>query len=92
MVAGFSLAASLTDTISKAAQSFLDSLNEEQRLVASMPMDTDERAARSNLPVIMVRPAGILIKDMTDEQQRAAHALMRATMSSQGYAKFAGIM
>ena len=60
--------------------------------MATMPMDTDERATWSNLPVIMVRPAGVLIKDMTDEQQRAAHALMRATMSSQGYAKFAGIM
>jgi hypothetical protein len=40
----------------------------------------------------MVRPAGVLIKDMTAEQRRAAHALMRATMSSQGYTKFAGIM
>ena len=92
IAAGFSLAASRTDTISNAAQSFLDSLEKEQRLVATMPMDTDERATWSNLPVIMVRPAGVLIKDMTDEQQRAAHALMRATMSSQGYAKFAGIM
>jgi hypothetical protein len=86
------LAASRTDAISKAAQSFLDSLDEQQRLVAAMPIDTDERATWSNLPILMVQPAGVLIKDMTDEQQRAAHALMRATMSSQGYAKFAGIM
>jgi len=81
-----------TEAISKAAQSFLDSLDEEQASIATMPMDTDERATWSNLPIIMVRPAGVLIKDMTDEQKRAAHALMRATMSSQGYAKFAGIM
>lgn len=88
--AGF--AAPRIEAISDAAQSFLDSLGEEQRRAAVMPMDTDERATWSNLPIIMVRPAGVLIKDMTDEQQRAAHALMRATMSSQGYAKFAGIM
>ena len=92
MAAGPGMAAPRADAISSAAQAFLDSLDEEQTALATMPIDTDERATWSNLPVIMVRPAGVLIKDMTDEQQRAAHALMRATMSSQGYAKFAGIM
>ena len=86
------VAAPRTDAISKAAQSFLGSLDEEQRAMATLPLDVDERATWSNLPVIMVRPVGVLIKDMTDEQKRAAHALMRATMSSQGYAKLAGIM
>ena len=85
-------ATSRTEAIATAAQSFLGTLDEEQIVMATMPMDTDERATWSNLPIIMVRPAGVLIKDMTDEQRRAAHALMRATMSSQGYAKFAGIM
>ena len=86
------LAGSDTGAIAAAAQSFLDTLNEEQRKTAMMPLDTDERATWSNLPIIMVQPAGVLIKDMTDEQRRAAHDLMRATMSSQGYAKFAGVM
>ena len=88
--AGF--AGSRADTISAAAQSFLDTLGEEQHAIATMPIDTDERATWSNLPIIMVQPAGVLVKDMTDAQRRAAHALMRATMSSQGYAKFAGVM
>ena len=92
MAATSGFATSRTEAISKAAQSFLDLLDEEQTVKATMPMDTDERATWSNLPIIMVRPAGVLIRDMTDEQKRAAHALMRATMSSQGYAKFAGIM
>jgi len=92
MAAATGFAASRADTISNAAQLFLDSLDKKQRATATMPIDTDERATWSNLPIIMVRPDGVLIKDMTDEQQRAAHALMRATMSSQGYAKFAGIM
>ena len=85
-------AASRAETVAAAAQSFLDSLDEAQLATATMPMDTNERAKWSNLPIIMVRPAGLLIKDMTDETRRAAHALMRATMSSQGYAKFTGIM
>ncbi|HSG97457.1 MAG TPA: DUF3500 domain-containing protein [Woeseiaceae bacterium] len=86
------VAASSTDAISAAATAFLDTLNEEQLTTATMPLATDERATWSNLPIVMVQPAGILVKDMTVEQRRAAHALMRATMSSQGYAKFAGIM
>ncbi len=89
-ISGFT--ASRAETVAAAAQSFLESLDEAQRATATMPMDTNERAKWSNLPIIMVRPAGLLIKDMTDEQRRAAHALMRATMSSQGYAKFTGIM
>ena len=86
------LAASRAETIAAAAQSFLDTLDESQLKAATMPMGTNERATWSNLPIIMVQPAGLLIKDMTDETRRAAHALMRATMSSQGYAKFTGIM
>ena len=80
-----------TDAISAAATAFLDTLDEAQRKTTTMPLDTDDRATWSNLPIVMVQPAGVLIKDMSDEQRRAAHALMRATMSSQGYAKFAAL-
>ena len=79
------LAATLTSTVafasaqaqavSAAAQSFLATLTEEQRSATVLPLDTDERATWSNLPIIMVRPAGLLLKDMTAEQRRAAHAL-----------------
>lgn len=93
MIASMSgFAASRAEAVAAAAHTFLDSLNEAQREAATMPMDTHDRAYWSNLPIIMVRPPGLLIKDMTEESRRAAHALMRATMSSQGYAKFAGIM
>lgn len=85
-------AAPRAETVATAAQSFLDSLDEAQLATVTMPMDTNERAKWTNLPNIMVQPAGLLIKDMTDKTRRAMHALMRATMSSQGYAKFTGIM
>ena len=84
--------ASHAEAVSAAARSFLDSLPEAQKASVTLPLDTDERARWSNLPIIMVRPAGLLIGDMSDESRRAAHALMRATLSSQGYAKFTGIM
>jgi hypothetical protein len=87
---GFS--SSRTESISTAATAFIQSLNEEQRAITMLPIASDERATWSNLPIIMVRPSGLLIKDMAPEQRQAAHALMRATMSSQGYLKFSGIM
>lgn len=92
LTANAAMAAGNADDIAAAAQSFLDTLDTEQRKLVSLPMDTKDRAKWSNLPIIMVRPAGVLVGDMSDTQKRAAHALMRATMSSQGYAKFAGIM
>ena len=60
------LAATLTSAVafasaqavSAAAQSFLATLTEEQRSTMILPLDTDERATWSNLPIIMVRPAG----------------------------------
>jgi hypothetical protein len=40
----------------------------------------------------MFEPSGLLIRDMNDEQRKATHTLLRASMSSQGYAKVAGVM
>jgi len=75
-------AASHAEAVAAAAQDFLQSLDEEQRATAQLPLDTNERTKWSNLPIIMVQPAGVLFQDLTDDQRRAAHALMRATMST----------
>ncbi len=85
-------AASSATQMSEAASRFIAALDSKQKQAVVLPMDTDERATWSNLPIIMVQPRGLLIKDMQDEQRRATHALLRASMSSQGYAKVAGIM
>jgi hypothetical protein len=92
MASAGGFAAAQSKAVAAAAESFLATLTEEQRSATILPLDTNERATWSNLPIIMVQPAGLLIKDMTDEQRRAAHALLRASMSSQGYAKFTGVM
>ncbi len=76
----------------EAAAAFLASLTASQRETTLYPLGTDARATWSNLPTLMAEPAGLLLADMSDEQRLATHNLLRASLSSQGYAKAAGIM
>lgn len=78
--------------MTSAAQAFLGALDETQRKASRFPFEGDRRARWSNLPVIMMQPNGLLIGDLNDEQRAALHELLRASLSSQGYAKVSGIM
>jgi hypothetical protein len=78
--------------MAEAAITFVEKLDDKLRGSALFSLDSEERAAWSNLPIIMVETRGLLIRDMNDEQRKATHALLRASMSSQGYAKVAGVM
>ena len=78
--------------MTKAAQTFIESLDDEQRKATVYSLDINERATWSNLPIIMVKPNGMLIGEMNDDQRNAIHSLLRTSLSSQGYAKFTGIM
>lgn len=78
--------------MAEAAIAFVATLDEKQKDSVLLSMDANERATWSNLPIAIVEPRGLLIKDMSDEQRKATHALLRASMSSQGYAKVAGVM
>jgi hypothetical protein len=75
-----------------AARAFIATLDAGQRASTVLPLLGDERTTWSNLPIIMVSPKGMLVGDMNDDQQLAFHDLLRASMSTQGYAKAAGIM
>lgn len=75
-----------------AAKAFIATLDTGQRASTVLPLLGDERTTWSNLPIIMVSPKGMLVGDMNDDQQLALHDLLRASMSTQGYAKAAGIM
>ena len=75
-----------------AAKALIATLDTDQRESTVLPLLVDERTTWSNLPIIMVSPKGILIGDMNDDQRLALHDLLRASMSSQGYGKAAGIM
>ncbi|MEQ9188712.1 MAG: DUF3500 domain-containing protein, partial [Cryomorphaceae bacterium] len=83
---------SSANQMAKAAVTFVTSLDDKQRSSVLFALDTDERASWSNLPMLMFEPSGLLIRDMNDEQRKATHALLRASMSSQGYSKVAGVM
>ena len=90
--AGLPDAATSAVQMTEAAKGFIASLESEQRSLLLHDLDTDDRTTWSNLPIIMVRPTGILVGDMTDAQRAALHDLLRASTSSQGYAKLTGIM
>ncbi len=81
-----------SEQMSQAAQALLASLDGDQREAVSFPLDDTGRTTWSNLPIIMVAPGGILLREMTAPQRAAVHDLLRASLSSQGYGKFAGVM
>jgi hypothetical protein len=83
---------SSANQMTEAAIAFVATLDDSLRDSALFSLDSDERPTWSNLPIVMVEPRGLLIGDMNDEQRKATHALLRASMSSQGYAKVAGVM
>jgi len=79
--------------MASAAQAFLASLSAEQRELAVFPFDADTvRTHWSNLPAMFVARTGVRVGDMTDTQRRRLHDLLRASTSSQGYQKMAGVL
>ena len=76
-----------------AARNFLADLSPRQREEAGFPFDADtERTRWNNLPASMVTRTGVRLGDLTDEQRRRLHDLLRASTSSQGYQKIAGVI
>lgn len=78
-------APSMTD----AATAFLTLLDAEEAQQAMMPFDGDERY---NFHFTPVPRKGLTLKDMSLEQRRAVHALLRSGLSSRGYLKATSVM
>jgi hypothetical protein len=78
-----------SDELIAAAQTFLSSLDEAGRAKAVIPLESAERFNWNYVP--MVRQ-GLPLKEMTLEQRRAAHAMLRTILSSRGYLKATSIM
>lgn len=93
VLAGVPADVSSARQMTKAAQALLGALSEGQRRHGSFPI-TDEKARTgwSNLPASMVDRRGLRIGDLRDDQRLLLHALMRASSSSQGYQKIAGVI
>ena len=79
--------------MAEAARTFLASLSPDERTAAEFPLDADTaRTSWSNLPASIVTRGGARVGDFTDLQRRHLHDLLRASTSSQGYQKMAGVV
>lgn len=78
--------------MASAAQALLETLDPSQREAVRFTFEANERGTWSFLPILVVAPSGLLLKDMNDTQRKAVQDLLRASLSSQGYAKFIGAM
>lgn len=78
--------------MTQAAAAFIESLRPEQREAVVHSLDDGARTGWSNVPVYVHPRPGLRVLDLTTEQRRALHALLRASLSSQGYEKVTGVM
>jgi len=74
-----------------AATAFIASLRPEQRTAVVHALKDQERTSWSNVPMYVHPRPGLRIRDLTNTQRQAMHALLRASLSSQGYEKVTGI-
>ena len=72
------------------ADAFLSTLDEEQRKVAVLPYESDQRVAWHFIP--MESRKGLVLREMNDAQRTAALRLIRAALSESGYDKTNKIM
>lgn len=81
-----------------AAKTFLAALDEDQRIKASLPLNSTTRSNWSNLPNGVVfqngstERNGVKLGEMTPDQQDAALALVAAALSPSGYRKVIDIV
>jgi hypothetical protein len=77
----------------KAAEAFLASLDDKQRMVATFKYDDPRRLAWHFIPLEGEKEReGLQIRHMTPEQRKAAHELLKTVLSEAGYGKATKIM
>ena len=77
------------DEMATAANKFLESLRPEQRAKATFDLKGDERQNWHFIPKVR---NGLTLKDMSEEQRKLAHALLRTGLSAHGYSKVTNII
>lgn len=79
--------------IVQAADALVQTLSESERKAVQFEFDdTQQRLRWSNLPVDMVKRAGLRMGSLGEAQRTAVWALLRATLSPQGLEKVMGIV
>jgi hypothetical protein len=87
--AGIVRGAGAKERVVVAAQHFLDALRPALRERAALPF---ESPARTDWHFVPRDRAGVTLKEMNDEERRAAHGLLRAALSTRGYLKADAVM
>jgi Protein of unknown function (DUF3500) len=88
-----SMAQTATSRIVSAANTFLSTLNEQQRRSVLFAFDDEQQRQRwSNFPTVMVPRGGISLKEMNPAQRSAAMALVSSALSKRGFVKVEQIM
>jgi len=80
-----------TETIRDAAEAFLGALSAELRVKTVFPVDTDQWRKWSNIHPTLMRH-GTPLFDMNDNQRDCAFALMRESLSQNGFEEALNIM
>jgi hypothetical protein len=80
-----------TTTIVDAANSFLESLNHEQREAATRPLDTSEWRLWHNAEMFIFRH-GVLLESLSEKQLEAVYDVLRASLSAFGFETARNIM
>ena len=80
-----------TQTMRAAAEAFLDSLSAEQRAKTLFPIDTDQWRKWSNIHPTLMRH-GTPLFEMNDHQRDCAFALMRESLSQNGFEEALNVM
>jgi hypothetical protein len=84
--------ASSARQMTEAARALLAVLDERELEATLLALDADERSHWSNVPYRSHRRPGLRLGDLNREGMLRVHDLLRASLSSQGYQKAAGII
>jgi len=91
-VSGLIASARTATAMATAANAFLDSLSPEQRQLAALPFEGDERMRWHYIPNEQFQRKGLQIKAMSEKQRMLAHDLMKTGLSQRGYMTADSIM
>lgn len=75
-----------------AANGWLGALTPEQRQKATFPLDSAERVRFNFIPTEAFPRNGVTLREMTEPQQKLAHALLRSALSDRGYQTYTAII
>jgi hypothetical protein len=85
-------ASSSAQQMTEAARALLAVLDDAERKATVFALDADERSNWSNVPYASHHRPGLQLGSLDREKMLRVHELLRASLSSQGYQKAAGVI